>query len=77
MTYALFRTQTANRTYQNIYNTQTGADVTTIFRNFTGSIVADMDANDTAIITYGESGGSVGTADVDGSYSFWSGTLLC
>ena len=77
MTYALFNTQTANRTYQNIYNTQTGADVSTIFRNFTGSIVADMDANDTAIISYGESGGSVGTADVDGSFSYWSGTLLC
>jgi len=77
MTYALFNTQTSNRTYQNIYNTQTGADVTTIFRNFTGSIVADMDANDTCIISYGEAGGSVGTADVDGSVSFWSGTLLC
>ena len=77
MTYALFNTQTSNRTYQNIYNTQTGADVTTIFRNFTGSIVADMDANDTCIISYGEAGGSVNTADVDGTVSFWSGTLLC
>ena len=75
-TYALFEIATSNRNYQNIF--QPGSSDGTIdFRHFSMSILADMDANDTASVVFGETGGSTGQVDVSEAESFFSGVLVC
>ena len=74
MTYALINTTSSNATYQNIFSPGT-SDEDVGWRTFTGSLVIDMDANDTVKLVYGEDGGSTGTADINDA-SYFSGCLL-
>ena len=75
-TYALFSLVTSNRSYQNIFDSST-SDSTIDFRSFTMSILADMDANDTVTVVFGEAGGSTGQTRVSEAESFFSGVLVC
>jgi len=48
------------------------------FYSFAGSFLVDMDANDTAKLTYQEGdGGTTGQADVSANNSYFSGYLVC
>jgi len=69
--------QTSNRNYEIDLLDPTEFNGDLQFHTVKGSILADMDANDTAIISIYQSGG---TAQTDVSYSedtHWSGVLVC
>tara|TARA_R100001591_G_C4303126_1_gene170905 strand:- start:63 stop:863 length:801 start_codon:yes stop_codon:yes gene_type:complete len=67
--------QTSNRTYYFIIDPGT-FDQTGAYHTITASVLADMDANDTATLAYRQSGGTAST-DFNGSDSFFSGYLVC
>ena len=66
---------TSNRTYKVIFDPNFSADLD--YFTQTATIVADMDANDTAYIAFYQSGGTAQT-DIDGSsqWTYFSGCLL-
>jgi len=66
---------TSNRTYKIIFDPNFSADLD--YFTQTATIVADMDANDTAYIVFYQSGGAAIT-DIDGSsqWTYYSGYLL-
>ena len=66
---------TSNRTYYFIIDPGT-FDQTGAYHTITASVLADMDASDTASVSYRQSSGSSGT-DFDGNNSFFSGYLAC
>ena len=66
---------TSNRTYYFIIDPGT-FDQTGAYHTITASVLADMDASDTASVSYRQSSGSSGT-DFDGDNSFFSGYLAC
>ena len=66
---------TSNRIYYFIIDPGT-FDQTGAYHTITGSVLADMDASDTATLSYRQSQGSSGT-DFNGSDSFFSGYLVC
>lgn len=73
-TYYIVRIVTSNRDYQSAIDpTKFSADVAYFPMNF--SVLADMDANDTAYVTVYQSGGT-SQADVH-STSYFSGALIC
>ena len=65
---------TSNRTYYFIIDPGT-FDQTGAYHTITASVLADMDASDTASVSYRQSSGSSGT-DFNGSDSFFSGYLV-
>ena len=72
MNYVQNEITTSNRTYYNAFST-TGFDATNAYWNLNQTVVADMDANDTAVVKVYFNAGSALRAD--GS-SFFSGALL-
>ena len=66
---------TSNRTYYFIIDPGT-FDQTGAYHTITASVLADMDASDTASVSYRQSSGSSGT-DFKGDNSFFSGYLAC
>jgi len=72
MVYVQNEITTSNRTYYNAFST-TGFDATNQYWNLNQTVVADMDANDTAVVKVYFNAGSALRAD--GS-SFFSGALL-
>ena len=64
-----------NKTYYFIIDPGT-FDQTGAYHTITASVLADMDANDTASIRYRQSSGTQGT-DFNGSDSFFCGYLVC
>tara|TARA_R100000700_G_C3140599_1_gene122560 strand:- start:374 stop:1006 length:633 start_codon:yes stop_codon:yes gene_type:complete len=66
---------TSNKTYYFIIDPGT-FDQTGAYHTITASVLADMDANDTASIRYRQSSGTQGT-DFNGSDSFFCGYLVC
>ena len=72
--YILFQVETSNKSYQNIQDTSAlESDAT--YWTFNVNILADMDANDTAIVKYYQSGG--GTQVDINQESYFSGFLAC
>jgi hypothetical protein len=65
---------TSNRTYYLALN-PTGSPASSNYENATGSVLADMDANDTAYVFVLQGGGSQNTDIVQNS--FFSGYLVC
>ena len=72
-TYVQMQISTSNRGYFIIFDPDFGQDAT--YWTFSLSILADMDANDTAIVQYAQSGGSAQT-DVNAN-SYFTGALIC
>ncbi len=72
-TYVQMQISTSNRGYFIIFDPDFGQDAT--YWTFSLSILADMDANDTAIVQYAQSGGSAQT-DINGN-SYFTGFLAC
>tara|TARA_R110002167_G_scaffold265451_2_gene472192 strand:- start:1151 stop:2116 length:966 start_codon:yes stop_codon:yes gene_type:complete len=72
-TYVQMQIKTSNRSYFIIFDPDFGQDAT--YWTFSLSILADMDANDTAIVQYAQSGGSAQT-DINGN-SYFTGFLAC
>ena len=72
-TYVQMQIKTSNRGYFIIFDPDFGQDAT--YWTFSLSILADMDANDTAIVQYAQSGGSAQT-DINGN-SYFTGFLAC
>ena len=66
---------TSNRIYYSITD-PSGYDTTVTYHTFTTSILADMDANDTATMSYRQSGGDQ-QIDLSGSQTYFSGYLVC
>ena len=64
---------TSNRTYYHLVDTDYGQDNT--YQNLNVNILADMDANDTAIVKVFQASGTQ-QSDIDGTSSF-SGHLVC
>ena len=72
--YILFQVETSNKSYQNIQDTSAlESDAT--YWTFNVNVLADMDANDTAIVKYYQSGG--GTQVDINVESYFSGALIC
>jgi len=69
-----FQINTSNRNYNYFFDPDYG-DSDTAFYTATLSILADMDASDTAIVKYYQSGGTAQT-DIDAD-SYFSGHLAC
>ena len=70
------RLVTSNRTYYAITD-PTGYDQTVTYHNFTISVLADMDANDTATMTYFQPSGGDQQIDLNGTYTHFTGFLAC
>ena len=70
------RLVTSNRTYYAITD-PTGYDQTVTFHNFTISVLADMDANDTATMVYFQPSGGDQQIDLNGSLTHFTGFLAC
>ena len=64
---------TSNRTYDNTFDPDFGQDAP--YWNLTISILADMDASDTATVTFRQGGGTAQTDITTNSY--FSGYLAC
>ena len=75
-TYYIATIETSNDAYHDIIDPNFSADLS--YRSFHVTVVADMDAGDTAIIRMRQSGGTV-QSDVDGSRSYtnFTGCLVC
>ena len=71
--YYFVRISTSNRDYDNIFDPDFGQDAA--FWNLPISILADMDASDTAKITVRQAGGTQQMDVTTGSY--FSGYLAC
>ena len=70
------RIRTSNRSYLNIQDPDTGADRTDL--DFGLSILADMDAGDTADVAFVQEGGTAQSdIDGDGKYTNFTGFLAC
>ena len=65
---------TSNRTYYAITD-PTGYDATVTYHTFTTSVVADMDAGDTAFMSYRQQAGDV-QIDISASNTYFSGHLV-
>ena len=72
-TYVQMQIKTSNRSYFIIFDPDVGQDI--VYYTFPLSILADMDANDTAKVEYVQSGGSAQT-DINGN-SYFTGFLAC
>ena len=72
MNYVQMEINTSNRTYYTAFSTA-GFDATMQYGNLTQAVVADMDANDTAVVKIYYNAGS--SLRLDGS-SYFSGALL-
>jgi len=66
---------TSNRTYYAITDGE-GYDATVTYHTFTTSVLADMDAGDTAIMSYRQQAGDV-QIDLSASNTYFSGYLVC
>jgi hypothetical protein len=74
-TYAMIKVVTSNRTYNLVILDPDVFDQDAPFWTMSGSVLADMDASDTATIAIRQSGGA---AQMDVSTdSFWTGFLAC
>ena len=72
--YTLFQVETSNKSYQNIQAT-TSLDQDPAYWTFNINVLADMDANDTAICKYYQNGGA---SQVDLNVeSYFTGYLVC
>ena len=67
---------TSNRTYYFIIDPEAMLERTSTYHTITASVLADMDASDTASVSYRQSSGTA-TTDFNGSASFFSGYLAC
>ena len=67
---------TSNRTYYFIIDPEAMLERTSTYHTITASVLADMDASDTASISYRQSSGTA-TTDFNGTDSFFSGYLAC
>ena len=65
---------TSNRTYYFIIDPEAMFERVSSYHTITASVLADMDASDTASVSYRQSGGTAST-DFNGSDSFFSGFL--
>ena len=74
MNYVWFQLDTSNRDYRLDIMHSNLADADLALHGFKGTVIADMDASDTAKIRFYQDGGTA-QADVDGN-SFFSGYLL-
>jgi len=73
--YYIIRLETSNRNYNPIFSGNIfSSDVT--YYSYQFSILADMDANDTASVVYVQSGGTT-QVDNDPSNAYFSGHLVC
>ena len=73
--YYIIRLETSNRNYNPIFSGNIfSSDVT--YYSYQFSILADMDANDTASVVYVQSGGTT-QVDNDPSNAYFSGYLVC
>ena len=70
------RLVTSNRTYYAITD-PTGYDQTVTYHTFTISVLADMDANDTATMSYFQPSGGDQQIDLNGSLTHFTGFLAC
>ena len=66
---------TSNRTYYFIIDPEAMFERVSSYHTITASVLADMDASDTASVSYRQSGGTAST-DFNGSDSFFSGYLV-
>ena len=75
-TYYIATIETSNDAYHDLIDPNFSSDLS--YRSFHVTVVADMDASDTAIIRIRQSGGTT-QSDVDGSksYTYFTGALLC
>ena len=75
-TYYIATIETSNNSYHSLIDPNFSSDLD--YKTFTVTVVANMDASDTASIKIRQSGGSV-QSDVDGSsaYTYFTGALLC
>ena len=67
---------TSNRTYYAITD-PTGYDGTVTYHTYTISVLADMDANDTAIMSYRQPSGGDQQIDLNGNHTYFTGFLVC
>ena len=67
---------TSNRTYYAITD-PTGYDTTVTYHTYTISVLADMDANDTATMSYRQPSGGDQQIDLNGSHTYFTGFLAC
>ena len=74
--YAVVDIVTSNREYLFFYSPGT-SDEAIGFHTFSNTLLCDMDANDTAKLTYQEAGGTTGQADVSANNSRFTGVLIC
>ena len=75
--YAMVDIVTSNREYFTWLLPGTSDEAIGLY-SFAGSFLVDMDANDTAALTYQEGdGGTTGQADVSANNSYFSGYLVC
>jgi hypothetical protein len=71
--YVYFQITTSNRGYFVLLDPDFGQDA--VYWTFTISVLADMDANDTAKVQFNQSGGTAQQDVLDGS--FFTGVLIC
>ena len=75
--YAMVDLVSSNREYFTWFLPGTSDEAIGLY-SFAGSFLVDMDANDTAKLTYQEGdGGTTGQADVSANNSYFSGYLVC
>ena len=67
---------TSNRNYKSSIIDPRAFDADAVYWNFSQTVLADMDAGDTAYIYFGKSGGAA-QSDLHGADSFFSGFLAC
>ena len=74
--YYVFKIITSNQEYRTIFDPDFGQDQAYWFVLL--SVIADMDASDTAYATFYQDGGAAQT-DIDGSaaYTYFTGCLVC
>jgi len=75
--YVLINISTSNRLYQHIMALAPHVDGNVGFQHFSNSLLVDMDANDTALLNFQESGGTTGQVTVSAGESFFTGYLVC
>ena len=75
-TYYIATIETSNNSYHNIIDPNFSSDLS--YRTFHVTVVADMDASDTATVKMRQSGGTA-QSDIDGSasYTYFTGCLVC
>ena len=75
--YVLINISTSNRLYQHILAVAPHTDGDVGYQHFSNSLLCDMDANDTALLNFQESGGTTGQVDVSAAESSFTGYLAC